>query len=177
MEEIDNISWCRHFWLRPMIVGLSVVLAYSVTPQPATAAGQGVAAVGQSRIGLSDITSPPLSERLAGVPDFQRSPFMAVVDARFPEENTVGEAFALLAGFVGYDFVVADRGIDPMAKTFFVSPLSELHRVFIQVPVRDALIALAGDGYTVVVDHAARTLSVDVRPAHRVMSRLAAEMR
>lgn len=163
-----------------MVVGLSMVLPYSVALLPTTAAGQdtpGVLVVGQSSIGLSDITSPSLSERLTGVPGFQRSPFTAVIDARFPGEKTVGEAFSLLASFVGYDFVVADRGIDPMAKTFFASPLSELHRAFDQVPVREALIALAGDGYTVVVDHTERTLSVDVRPAHRVMTRLEAEFR
>lgn len=156
-----------------MIVGLSISLPTTAPAQDTS----GALVVGQSRISLSDSTSPLLSERLAGVPGFQLSPFTAVVDARFPVEKTVGEAFSLLASFVGYDFVVADQGIDPMAKTFFASPLSELHRVFTQVPVRDALIALAGDGYTVVVDHADRTLSVDVRPAHRVMTRLEAEIR
>lgn len=131
----------------------------------------------QSNVQLSNSTTPRLSRRTAGVPDFQRSLFDAVIDAQFHDMSTVGEAFSALANFVGYDFVVAGVTVDPMAKTFFARPLSDLHRNFGHASVRDALVALAGNGYTVVVDHAERSLSVDVRPAHRVMSRLESEIR
>lgn len=126
---------------------------------------------------LSEANPPRLTRLSNDVSDYQQSPFMSVVDADFYSCKTVGEAFAKLAEFVGYSFVVSGESIDPMAKTFFLKPLSIVHKKFAHSTVRDAMISLAGDSYTVVVDHSIRAISVDIKPSHRVMSKLDMEAR
>ena len=152
-----------------------VLLLVAFTPSIAVAGQQSV--LSERVVRLSDSAPPRLSALSNDAAPDQLSPFETIIDATFVQGSTLGEAFAQLAHFAGYDFRIAGRAIDPMAKTFFAHPLSEVHRSFEHSSIRHALIALAGEGYTVVVDHATRALSVDVRPAHRVLSRLESEVR
>ena len=128
-------------------------------------------------VSRSSTATPRLSEITDGIGPDQQSPFSTIIDARFQDAKIVGEAFSQLASYAGYEVMVSGSAIDPMAKVFFASPLADVHRTFRHTSVRDALVALAGEGYTVVVDHAERTISVDVRPSRRIISRLEEEVR
>ena len=155
------------------MIGCFVLIPHGlVSAQPFSNSAETVTGVSRS-----NTATPRLSEITDGIDSGQRSPFSSIIDALFKDEQIVGEAFSQLASYAGYEVMVSGSAIDPMAKVFFASPLSDVHRTFRHTSVRDALVALAGEGYTVVVDHAGRTISVDVRPSRRIISRLEQEVR
>jgi len=94
----------------------------------------------KERLPLTDVQNIPQ--------DFQVNPFDSTIKVQFLNEQTVGDAMAVLLDFIGYEFRVHGESIDPIAMNFYQKPLPNVHRTFENVSLLDALISLAGEGFT-----------------------------
>ncbi len=108
-----------------------------------------------------------LTELSSTVPAFQTNPFDTPIDVNLKGPNTVGDAIGKILRYIGYDLKKNGVGVDPTASLLFSKRLPNIHRRFSNVTVKEAVCALIGSGYTVVVDNAIRVVSADISPEKR----------
>lgn len=82
----------------------------------------------------------------------QLNPLLAVIDVQIPDNIvTVKDSAQYLLQFSGYQ-LSQTVSHEPHVAALLQHPIPEVHRHFEQVLLRDALLALAGNGYRLLVD-------------------------
>jgi len=157
----------RFFWAFAFLLSFINPILAETNPSILVGNSSTVKIVDGPELPLTDVQNIPR--------EFQENPFKALIVARFDREQTVGDAVAVLLGFVGYEFRIHGNAIDPMAMAFYQKPLPDVHRYFENVTLLDALVSLTGEGYTLVFDHSERAASVDMTPSKRLLIRVGKE--
>jgi conjugative transfer region protein (TIGR03748 family) len=96
----------------------------------------------------------------------QLNPLLAVIDVQIPESIvTVKDSAQYLLQFSGYQLTQAishERHVTALLQ----HPIPEVHRHFEQVILRDALLALGGSGYRLLVDPINRLVAYERDPKY-----------
>ena len=100
-----------------------------------------------------------------GVADAQFFPLAHIVTVEFPHDiNTIDQAIGQLLTGTGY--TVANAGVaDPKVRELLQAPLPDIQRNLGPLTVVDALRALAGPGFELIIDPIHRKISFDIEPS------------
>lgn len=91
----------------------------------------------------------------------QKHPLETVIDIRIPPSvNTVEDAIKYVLSRSGYTLLPLSKS-DPEIKITYQKEIPYVHRQFKMVTVRNAITALAGEPYTLVVDPIRREVTFD----------------
>ena len=101
--------------------------------------------------------------------DAPRAPLSAPVLNAFIAAQSVGDAVSLVLAGAGYRLALG-RFTHPMQAELLAMPLPALHRDLSAMTALSALVALAGPGYRVMVDHVHRQVGFELRPRFRSYS-------
>jgi type IV pili sensor histidine kinase/response regulator len=96
----------------------------------------------------------------------QLNPLLTVIDVQLPPNvNTVRDSAQYLLQFSGYHFSTTITP-NPKVQALVRQIIPEVHRHFANVILRDALLALAGNGYRLLVDPVGRVVAYDLDPSY-----------
>ena len=94
----------------------------------------------------------------------QINPLLTLIDVHIPEDiNTVSASTNYLLQFSGYQLSQTVQP-EPQVLALLRSTIPEVHRHFEQVVLRDALLALCGNGFRLVVDPVNRRVAFERDP-------------
>jgi len=97
----------------------------------------------------------------------QRDPLAVIVSVHFPSRvTTVHEALTYLLERSGYRLATGSTA-DPRLPVLLARPLPAVHRNLTHLTLENALRALAGDAFELVVDPAHRLVSFELVPVYR----------
>jgi len=102
------------------------------------------------------LTVEPIAEESAKFPLIRISEYNIPTNA-----VTVEQAMLFVLAGTGYD-IAPDRVLDPQSLTMLDSPVAEIQRTLTNVTPLNAMAALAGPGFEVVVDPLSRRVAFDV---------------
>jgi type IV pili sensor histidine kinase/response regulator len=96
----------------------------------------------------------------------QLNPLLTIIDVQIPDSiTTVQDSAHYLLQFSGYQLTPLNVP-DPVVSALMKRPIPEVHRHFDAVILRDALLALAGNGYRLMVDPVNRSVAYARDPAY-----------
>jgi conjugative transfer region protein (TIGR03748 family) len=96
----------------------------------------------------------------------QLNPLLAVIDVQIPDTIvTVKDSAQYLLQYSGYQ-LSQTAGHEPHAAALLRHNIPEVHRHFEQVVLRDALLALGGNGYRLLVDPVNRMVAYERDPKY-----------
>lgn len=94
----------------------------------------------------------------------QMNPLLTLIDVRLPEDiKTVGQSATYLLQFSGYQLSQTVKH-DPKILNLLGRDIPAVHRHFDHVILRDALLALCGNGYRLLIDPINRMVAFERDP-------------
>ena len=129
------------------------------SPRPEVYENQAIAQLDPVKVQTGRYSYLPAKPRIE-----QLNPLLAVIDVQIPDTIlTLKDSAQYLLQFSGYQLSQTARH-DAHVTALLQHPILEVHRHFDQVILRDALLALGGSGYRLLVDPVNRLVAYERDP-------------